>query len=138
MAECASIFCAYIVYQMVGLKKSFIFCWSLGLIGMVCLLIYSGDDQFYLSAFIISAKFGVSACFAIAYMGTQAVFPIQAVVFCFGTCAAIGHISAIFAPEVAELEPNSIAKCAFIFGTIIAIISILFLRLDTKKKAVAH
>ena len=76
----------------------------------------------------------MAANFSIAYVSTQMVFPIQAAVFCFGTCCAIGHIVAIVAPEVAELEPNSIAKWAFIGGCSAAIVALLFLRYDEKPK----
>ena len=84
-----------------------------------------------MSLFIILSKFGVSACFCIIYVGTQFVFPAECVVFGFGTCAAIGHIASIFSPAVAELEPSSIAKCAFIGTVTVSMASILFL--DVKK-----
>ena len=67
------------------------------------------------------------------YLTNQRIFPIEAVVWCFGTCASLGHIASIFAPQVAELEPNSIAKWAFIGGIGVALSAMLFLRAENKK-----
>ena len=103
--------------------------YTLGIAGMVALLVYPGQNQSLLSLFIMASKFGVSASYNMNFLGTQSIFPVQCVVFAFGTCAAIGHIAAIIAPEVAELEPNSIAKWAFIGGLGSAMLSLIFLRM---------
>ena len=118
-----------VLLSFLGLKKGLISGYMLGTIGMFSLLIYQGDSQIWLSIFICSSKFGITSSFGICYFANNEIFPAQAVVFCLGTCAAIGHIASIFSPEVAELKPESIAKWAFIITNAFAAVCVIFLRL---------
>jgi hypothetical protein len=133
LAECLSYLVANVIFTFIGIRWSFIYSYTLGLIGMSSLLAYKGDEQVWLSLFIILGKFGLAAGFNICYIANQEIFPIEAVVWCFGMCAAIGHIAAIFAPQVAELEPNSIAKWAFIGCSSVALFAMFFLRPQKRK-----
>ena len=127
-AEVIAYLVAGFMFTGLGIRLSFICQFGLSLLGMLALLIYQGDDQIWLRFFIMCSKFGIAAAFGCCYIGTQAIFPVEAVVFCFGMCAAIGHIASIVAPELAELDPPSIAKLSFIFSCAFAFVSIFFLR----------
>ena len=115
------------LFKALGIRKSFVLAHCLALTGMVALLIYKGDSQFWLSVFIIVSKFGVSCNFATVYLGNQYLFPIEAVVFAYSACNFFARTATILSPEVAELKPDSIAKWVFIFVVLGGLSSIAFL-----------
>ena len=44
----------------IGLIKTLIMSYFLGLVGMVALIFYKGDSQFLIGLFILGSKFGIS------------------------------------------------------------------------------
>ena len=68
LAECVSYLVANVIFTQIGIRGSFIFSYTLGLFGMSSLLAYKGDEQVWLSLFIIMGKFGLAAGFNICYL----------------------------------------------------------------------
>ena len=106
VSECAGYLLAGILFKKVGLKATLTLSYSITLTGILCLLLTSTTNQFWLSIFILGAKFGISISFNIAFIGTYHLFPPSIIGTAFGICGVFGRVSTIFAPYVAELKPE--------------------------------
>ena len=126
--------CAYassgILVNRLGLKKILCFAYALAILGMGCLVIFQppGDEQFILSLLILGSKFGVSACFNLAYVGNQMLFPIQIVATSYGICNVFSRCATIAAPGVAEIKPEWVSEWIFVIVCIIAFVASLSIR----------
>ena len=75
----------------------------------------------------MGAKFGIAACFNLVYVANQHLFPLIAVATSFGVCNVVSRIVTIFAPDVAEMKPETISMWSFIIMAGLALGSIIFL-----------
>ena len=116
------------MFKTLGMKMCYFVAYGISLAGMIALLIYPGNSQFWLSLFIIGGKFGIAANFTTCYVGNQYLFPVQAVVFAFSACNLFSRSATILSPAVAEIKPESVAKWTFIAAVSIALVTINFLR----------
>ena len=120
-----------VMFKQIGLKNSFVLSYTIGLVGMIALLIYQGDSQPLLATFIMGSKFGIASAFNLIYLGNDHLFPITVVATAFGITNVPSRIATLAAPLVAELKPESIAKWAFIVSVSVALLTAVFI-IDTK------
>lgn len=76
---------------------------------------------------VLAAKFGVSAAFALLYMGTLYFFPSRFLGRVFGTCNVTSRFVTILAPMVAE-APTPIPELTMVSSCLLAAILTRFLR----------
>lgn len=112
-SECVATLVAGYCLEKVGVKMTLVFSYLTALVGMLCLIITSTDEEGWLSLFILGSKFGISAAFVVAYCGNYYLFPVSIVATTMGICQIGARISTIFAPYVAEIPPNSFSQWIF-------------------------
>ena len=108
-SECVAFLVAGVMLKLVGVKKTLIVSYLIGLIGMFTLLLTTTENQVALSFMILGAKFGVSVVFVVAYVGNYSLFPTSIVGTTMGICNIFSRVSTIFAPYVAEVKPDSVS-----------------------------
>ena len=86
-----------VLYQKLGVKRTFALSFLLSMIGSTYLL---HDNS---PLFILLARFGCSSCFCIVYLANADIFPPKFASTVFGLCNTASRILTITAPMVAEL-----------------------------------
>ena len=119
-----------ILLEKLGLKFILICSYVVAILGMGGLVIFQppGDQQLLLSLLILGSKFGVSACFNLAYVGNQFLFPISIVATSYGICNVFSRFATIAAPGIAEIKPESISEWVFVSVCVLAFVASLNLR----------
>ena len=105
-SECFAYLFAGKVYERIGLKYTLIISYTIGIAGMLSLILTTTDNQYWLSLFVLGSKFGVSASFNIAFIGIYYLFPTDIVATAFGISNTVSRVATIFAPYAAELKPE--------------------------------
>ena len=70
----------------------------------------------------------MSACFNLAYVGNQMLFPIQIVATSYGICNVFSRCATIAAPGVAEIKPEWVSEWIFVIVCSIALVASLNIR----------
>ena len=91
------------VLSLLGLKKLFLFGWTLASIGSILLTIFTNLGNITALLLFITI-FGISFAFLGCYMSPVLLFPTILKSSSMGFCNFFGRLAGIFAPLVAELE----------------------------------
>ena len=97
----------------IGVKMIFILSFAMSFAGMLALIVYSGDNVYYMAVFVLGTKFGVSCAFNTAYCANNLVFPVTIVATSYGVCNFFARLLTIAAPYVAEIDPKFVPKAIF-------------------------
>ena len=98
-----------VVYSKIGIKRTFMYCFGVSVVGSVAMLIFGDANAFVLAITIICARFGCSSMFCVVYLGNSDIFPPLFSSTIFGICNTCSRILTILAPIVAEMkEPTPI------------------------------
>jgi hypothetical protein len=90
------------------------------------------NNQIILAIFILGSKYGISQVFNVAYYANVCIFPVRIVASTYGFCNIVARICTIFAPYVAELQPEALSMWIFVAVCIIAFIATLGLKTNKK------
>ena len=77
---------------------------------------------------VLGAKFGVSQAFVVSYVGNYALFPASIVGTTMGICNIFSRVSTIFAPYVAEMDPEYVSQIIFCVFMLIALIASIMIK----------
>lgn len=122
------------IKEALGLKKSFIFAYTLMLVGQGCVMFISTDNKNFLAGFILTAKFGVAMAGNLMYLANAQIFPVTIVATTIGICNVACRTSSMFSPLIAELKPESISYVYFQVCSVISIMATLRLTIEEEKK----
>jgi hypothetical protein len=126
-SEIVSFIFAGIMFQIIGMKPSFVISFGIALTGSVTYMAYGSDGKNKLiPLMILGAKFGISSTFNIAYLSNIMLYPPILATTAFGICNLFARVATIVAPELAEI-PNPVPMGVFSGLCILAIVSSVLL-----------
>jgi len=131
-SEILATFMSAIGLHYLGLRNVLVVSYIIAFSGMLLLTFSTTNSQLLLSIFILGSKFGVSQVFNLAYVGNIQLFPVALVATSYGVCNVVARCASIFAPLIAEMKPDSIAKVIFLSVILLALLSSTFIK---EKKA---
>lgn len=103
MAEVSSTLLTGVMATYIGCKKTFIICFTVGLVFGVSLVLLPESEIFLILIAVLLTKGGVSGAFNICYLITPEYFPILYTSSAFGVCNIFARSTTIFAFVIAEM-----------------------------------
>lgn len=104
-AEMAACLLGGVLLKVFGAKYSFLIGTSISLIGGMLILFIGEDNKEYLPAFVVLAKFGISAVYMLVYAVTIDLFPTLFSAQAFGMCNLVANLTTIGTPYLAQMDP---------------------------------
>ena len=121
LSEVIACFSSGAIYNMLGVKKSFILGYCIASMGS--LLIATTESEGHLMGFyVLFAKLGISYTFTVAYISTPKFFPEKISVTVFGLLNIIARFTAVAAPMIAVTEAPIPMVIFFTLSVIAAIL----------------
>lgn len=133
-AEGLGIVSSLFLLRRVGLKTSFIISYLIMTFGMLCMMFVDTNQQFWISTFLLSSKFGVASAFCLSYVANQKLFPVSVLATSIGICNIFARLVTISSSFVAELKPEILPMSLFVVFSLLALVATLNLKIKTEKK----
>lgn len=104
VAELIAYTIAGVMYDTLGVTRSFLMSYSVSVIGGILCLTLGGVTQFLMPFYVLLAKLGISSAFVVIYVCNVDVFPAMFLPIAFGITNFAGAVSTIGAPVVGEMH----------------------------------
>lgn len=126
-AEIVANILSVFVLGCIGLKLSYSFSLILAIIGGMLIIILNPQGAGLSLILVLIAKFSVAFCYNLAYLGNPILFEPTILATTIGVCNGLSKLGNVFSQPVAEADPATIGKWAFVIlmvATLLCAVSI--------------
>lgn len=98
---------AFIGITRLGVKKSYMLCFMIGMVGTMMILAVEGrfESRLLMGLCLFIAKLGVASTFIVNYLSLEKLFPTLFCATAAGFCNFVARLATIFSPMIAEISP---------------------------------
>lgn len=144
LSEVAAIMLSGLLYEKLGVKKSFILSYGIAVIGGIGIIVFEYSNHFFQTTttvvggllfptLVLLAKFGISAAFTINYLCNLDLFPVLFASTAYGFCNFLARGFTILSPQVAEIQ-SLLPMLLFTFFSLVAMLTSTCLRVIPQRQ----
>ena len=98
---------AFTAISNLGVKKSYMLCFAIGVLGTILILLTDGrfESKLVIGLCLFLAKLGIASTFIVNYLSLEKLFPTLFCATAAGFCNFLARLATIFSPMIAEISP---------------------------------